>query len=240
MNHVVIFAGGVGSRMGISNCPKQFMKVDDKEIIVYTIERFQHHPAIDAIYVACHKDWISYMGMLVEKYSLDKVLSIVAGGETGQLSIYHGLCEAENHMKGDSDIVLIHDGVRPVIDDELISANIESVRKFSNGISSAPAIETVILCDKNGEVDQLEDRSVSFYAKAPQSFLLKDILFCHRKALEDGIIDFTDSCSMMSHYGMKMHIVPCSNDNIKVTTPKDYYQLKALIKYNHDIIDDEI
>ena len=155
MNHVVIFAGGVGSRMGISNCPKQFMKVDDKEIIVYTIERFQHHPAIDAIYVACHKDWISYMGMLVEKYSLDKVLSIVAGGETGQLSIYHGLCEAENHMKGDSDIVLIHDGVRPVINDELISANIESVRKFSNGISSAPAIETVILCDKNGEVDQI-------------------------------------------------------------------------------------
>ena len=240
MNHVVIFAGGIGSRMGIGNCPKQFLKVDDKEIIIYTIEKFQHHPEIDAIYVACHKDWISYMKELVSRYSLDKVLSIVEGGESGQLSIYNGLCEAEKHKDRDDDIVLIHDGVRPVIDDELISANIESVRKFSNGISSAPAIETVILCDKGGEVKQLEDRSVSFYAKAPQSFFLKDILSCHRKALADGITGFIDSCTMMNHYGMKMHIVPCSNDNIKVTTPKDYYQLKALIRYKQDIVDKDI
>ena len=237
MNHVVIFAGGVGSRMGISNCPKQFMKVDGKEIIVYTIEKFQQHPEIEAIYIACHKDWISYMENLVLKYSLTKVVSIVEGGKTGQLSIFNGLCEAEKNKKGDDDIVLIHDGVRPIIDGELISANIESVKKFSNGISSAPAIETIILCDKEGEVKQVEDRSVSFYAKAPQSFFLNDIIKCHRKALDEGIVDFIDSCSMMSHYGMRMHIVPCSNDNIKVTTPKDYYQLESLIRYKQDIND---
>ena len=112
MNHVVIFAGGVGSRMGTVNCPKQFLKLDGKEIIVYTVEKFQAHPEVDAIYIACHPDWIDFMKSLVERYSLSKVVSVVAGGQTGQMSIYNGLAEAERFRRGREDIVLIHDGVR--------------------------------------------------------------------------------------------------------------------------------
>ena len=231
MNHVVIFAGGIGSRMGALDCPKQFLKLEGKEIIVYTVEQFQNHPRIDAIYIACHKDWIGYMKELVEKYALSKVKSIVPGGYTGQLSIYNGLLEAEKYKETDEDIVLIHDGVRPIIDADLISANIRSVEENGNAISCSPAIETVLLVDDDLNITHIEDRSTCFYAKAPQSFLLKDILHCHRNALEEEKNDYIDSCSMMKKYGIKLHLVTCSSDNIKVTTPKDYYLLKALLEY---------
>lgn len=228
MNHVVIFAGGIGSRMGITDCPKQFLKIDGKEIIVYTIEKFQNHPSIDGIYIACHKDWMDYMASLVNKYSLSKVKSIVPGGETGQLSIYNGLLEAEKHKESEKDIVLIHDGVRPNIDEELISANISTVKEKGNSISCSPAIETVLLVNEDKNIRHVEDRSMCFYAKAPQSFYLDEILSCHRRAVGEGLTQFIDSCTMMSHYGVKLHLVPCSSENIKVTTPKDFYLLKAL------------
>ena len=228
MNHVVIFAGGIGSRMGITDCPKQFLKIDGKEIIVYTIEKFQNHPGIDGIYVACHKDWMDYMSSLVNKYSLSKVKSIVQGGETGQLSIYNGLLEAEKYRESEKDIVLIHDGVRPNIDEELISANISTVKEKGNSISCSPAIETVLLVNADKDIRHVEDRSMCFYAKAPQSFYLDEILSCHRRAVGEGLTQFIDSCTMMSHYGVKLHLVPCSSENIKVTTPKDFYLLKAL------------
>lgn len=238
MNHVVIFAGGIGSRMGNTGCPKQFLKLDDKEIIVHTIERFQHHPSIDGIYIACHVDWMDYMKELVEKYALTKVKSIVPGGQTGQLSIYNGLLEAEKYKETDDDIVLIHDGVRPNIDEALISENIKCVREKGSSISCSPAIETVLLVDEERNIKQIEDRSMCFYAKAPQSFLLKDIISCHRHALDEGRTNFIDSCTMMKYYGFELHLVPCSSDNIKITTPKDFYLLKALQHIeNNDLVD---
>lgn len=238
MNHVVIFAGGVGSRMGVQSRPKQFLTLEGKEIIVYTIEKFQEHPGIDAIYIACHPDWIDFMKSLVEKYSLAKVVSVVAGGATGQLSIYNGLVEAEKHRQGPDDIVLIHDGVRPVIDEALISGNIACAREKGNAISCAPATETVLLVDGSHEIRQIEDRSSCFHAKAPQTFRLDDIIACHRKAMADGMTSFIDSCSMMDHYGYRLHMVICSSDNIKVTTPKDYYLSKALLKFDSGIVDE--
>lgn len=225
--------------MGITNCPKQFLKVNGKEIIVYTVEQFQNHPQIDAIYIASHQDWVDYMKELVGKYTLSKVRSIVVGGQTGQLSIYNGLCEAEKNICSDNDIVLVHDGVRPIIDSELISSNIECTKANGNAISSAPATETVMLVNAEMSIKQVEDRSVSFHAKAPQTFRLRELIDCHRQALQDGITTFIDSCTMMNHYGKTLHIVPCSSDNIKITTPKDFYLLKALLKYRSDVIDEK-
>ena len=236
MNHVVIFAGGVGSRMGGAKCPKQFLKIEGKEIIAYTIEVFQNHPQIDAIHVACHSDWLDYMRDLIKRLHFDKIRSLISGGKTGQLSIYNGLIEAEKCMKTQDDIVLIHDGVRPIIDADLVSANIESVKKYGNAISSAPATETVLLSDDSGIIRQIEDRSVCFYARAPQSFFLADILSAHRKALSEGQISFIDSCSLMKHYGASLNMVPCSSDNIKVTTPKDFYLVRTLLKYNRELV----
>lgn len=233
MNHVVIFAGGIGSRMGdFDSVPKQFLKIDGKEIIIHTIENFHKNPNIDNIYISCNKDWIYLLEELISRYNLTKVKSIVSGGSTGQLSIYNGLLEAEKNISSKEDVVLIHDGVRPFIDDDLINKNIESVQKYGSAISCAPATETILLVDENCFLNDIQDRSLSYFAKAPQSFKLKEILECHRKALEENKDSFIDSCSLAQYYKIPLHLIRCSSDNIKVTTPKDFYILQALFQYN--------
>lgn len=216
---------------GFDSLPKQFLQISGKEIIVRTIERFQECADVDAIYVACHPDWIDFLNTLVEKWKLTKVLSVVPGGATGQLSIFNGLLEAEKRMEGPDDVVLIHDGVRPVINDDLIRANIQAARERGAAVSCSAAQETILLLDGEENLSGVCDRSRACYAKAPQTFRLPDILSWHRKAREEGRDNFIDSCSMAMHYGCKPHLVPCSSDNIKVTTPKDFYILKALVEY---------
>ena len=132
MNTAVIFAGGVGKRMHAKDIPKQFLKMHDKPIIVHTLELFEEHPEIDAIVVACVSNYIGYMNELVRKYNLKKVQKIVPGGKSGQESIFNGLKAAEMIGNRDKDIVLIHDGVRPLINAKTIEDNIESVIWLSN------------------------------------------------------------------------------------------------------------
>ena len=129
MNIAVIFAGGVGRRMNTKDRPKQFLLVHGKPIIVHTIEIFEHHQEIDGIIVVCVEDWIPYMQEMKYRYRLDKIGKIVPGGETGQLSIYNGLCAARDVYGVNDNIVLIHDGVRPLIDERTISDNIHCVQK---------------------------------------------------------------------------------------------------------------
>ena len=133
MNYAVIFAGGTGTRMNTKTRPKQFLKLHGKEIIIYTLEHFENHPDIDGISVVCIEGWIEYLKKLIKKYQLTKVKWVSPGGSTGQESIFKGL----NAMRGEIDeesIVLIHDGVRPIIDEELITQNIETAKeKFTVG-----------------------------------------------------------------------------------------------------------
>ncbi len=228
MNIAVIFAGGSGKRMHSKEKPKQFLLVHGKPIIVHTIEHFQNHPQIDGIIVVCIKDWIPYMEEMAYRYRLEKIKSIVPGGQNGQESIFHGLQEAERIWGTNDTIVLIHDGVRPLITEELITRNIDSVLKYGSAISCTKAKETVLLVDSNNKVNEIPERENSRFAKAPQSFYLKEILSLHRKALSEGITDMIDSCSMMYHYGKSVAIVECSSDNIKITTPDDFYTFRAL------------
>ena len=186
MNIAVIFAGGVGKRMNSKDRPKQFLLVHGKPIIVHTIELFEYHEQIDGIIVVCVKEWIPYMEEMKYRYRLDKIGKIVPGGETGQLSIYNGLCAAEELYGDDGNIVLIHDGVRPLINAKTITDNIESVKENGSAITCKIATETVILVDKDSKVCDVPSREASRMAQAPQSFMLKDILEVHRRALADG------------------------------------------------------
>ena len=122
-NIAVVFAGGTGQRMGIKDVPKQFLEVEGKPVIIYTLEHFQNHPEIDDIYVVCIEPWIDYLNYQLDKFGITKVKSVVPGGKTGQDSIYLGLKEAEKYCSPE-DVVLIHDGVRPFINADLISRNI--------------------------------------------------------------------------------------------------------------------
>lgn len=229
MNIALIFAGGVGSRMNTKAKPKQFLDLHGKPIIVYTIEHFQNHEDIDGIVVVMHPDWLGYMQELVERYQLSKVVEVVAGGETGQLSIFNGLECVEKHFSADST-VLIHDGVRPLINQDIISANIEQVKRSGNAITTSPTIETFVVVDDDLVVQEVPERKHSRLAKAPQSFVLKDILSVHRQALSDGIEDSIDSCTLMSKYGHNVTLVEGPVENIKITTPTDYFMFRAIVE----------
>ncbi|HEO5321853.1 TPA: 2-C-methyl-D-erythritol 4-phosphate cytidylyltransferase [Streptococcus agalactiae] len=227
MNIGVIFAGGVGRRMNTKGKPKQFLEVHGKPIIVHTVDIFQNTEAIDAVVVVCVSDWLDYMNNLVERFNLTKVKAVVAGGETGQMSIFKGL-EAAEQLATDDAVVLIHDGVRPLINEEVINANIQSVKETGSAVTSVRAKETVVLVNDSSKISEVVDRTRSFIAKAPQSFYLSDILSVERDAISKGITDAIDSSTLMGMYNRELTIVEGPYENIKITTPDDFYMFKAL------------
>lgn len=226
MNNVLIFAGGAGRRMNSRSKPKQFLKLYGKEIIIHTLENFQNHPEVDNIVVVCIKGWITYLQKLLAQYGMDKVRLIVAGGKTGQESIYNGLCALSDFAPEDS-VVLVHDGVRPFVTDTLISDCIKSVKKNGSAITVTPATETIVELDGK-KINNITDRSKCYLAKAPQCFYLGQLLAAHEKAIKDGNTNMIDSASLMRHYGHKLFVVPGAADNIKITTPADFYTFRAL------------
>lgn len=226
MNYAVIFAGGSGQRMKTEGLPKQFLKLEGVEIIIHTISVFERNSNIDAISVVCIDGWLEHLQTLVKKFSLSKVKWIVPGGATGQESIYNGLSVLP--LDNEKDIVLIHDGVRPFINNELITTCINGVKEYGSAISVTSAIETIVNLDKNGFVNNIMNRNTCYHAKAPQGFYLLDIINNHYKAQKEGKNDFIDSASLMLFYGTQLNTVECGSENIKITTPADYFIAKAL------------
>ena len=176
MNTALIFAGGTGKRMGTAGRPKQFLELHGKPIIIHTLEHFDRHPEIDAIAVVCIAGWIDYLRDQLERWRIKKVRWIVPGGETSQDSTRAGLGILADNCDPENTIVLIHDGVRPLITEKLITDNIAAVKAYGNAITAAPAIETIITVDENEDVTELIDRQSCRLARAPQSFMLCDII----------------------------------------------------------------
>lgn len=234
MNIAVVFAGGIGSRMKSKSKPKQFLLMHGKPIIIHTLELFEAHDEIDAIVVSCVEEWIPYLMDLIQKYNIKKVKKVVHGGETGQLSIYNGLCAAEEVADGQRAIVLIHDGVRPLINSQTISDNIRSVKKNNSAITCVKVKETIMVVNDDDSIDYIPDRSHSRLARAPQSFWLEDIIGAHRKALKENKTNFIDSCTMMQYYGKKMFLIDGPEENIKITTPDDFYIMRAMLDAKED------
>jgi len=230
MNIAVIFAGGVGARMNSKDRPKQFLELYNKPIIIHTLDVFERSKDIDAIVISCVEGWIPYLEELIYRFRIEKVRKVVPGGATGQLSIYNGLQAAKEVAGEEEAIVLIHDGVRPNISPELIRANIDSVLAHGSSISGATATETPAEIDADGMITNVSPRDCAVIAKAPQSFLLKDIYAAHKKAQSEGLNNFIDSATMMRHYGYRLHVVPCRWDNIKITTPSDFYIFRAILE----------
>lgn len=228
-NLALIFAGGTGTRMGNTEKPKQFLTIDDKPIIVHTIEKFNSCSMIDGIVVSIVEDYIEFMHELVNEFNLHKVKWIVPGGETGQLSIFNGLEKLVNDEKVcDDAVVLIHDGVRPIINKNLILENIETVRTNRTAVTVVPAIETVLESTDKRTIDEVLEREHLYYARAPQSFYLQDIYDVHIEELNKGIDSNIDSCTMMHKYNYDISFVQGNTSNIKITNYEDYYIFKAL------------
>lgn len=230
MNTALIFAGGTGKRMNSKSKPKQFLELHGKPIIIYTLEYFQNHEMIDNIAVVCVSDWISYLKDLITRFNIAKVKWIIEGGETSQLSIKNGLDTICNDKFSDEDIVLVHDGVRPLINTSIITKCINTVKEFGSAITTASAKETVVSINNNYNISQIIKRSTAKIARAPQCFFLIDLLRAHKLAEVENITDFIDSTSLMMHYGYELHTVDGPDENIKITTAADFFIFRAIIE----------
>ncbi len=228
MNVAIIFAGGTGQRMKTAACPKQFLKLYGKPIIIYTLEVFQQHSAIDKIIIPCVSGWEDSLRTMCQDYGITKLYKIVPGGKNTQeskLNALHGLAD----LCHDDDIVLMHDAVRPMITPQLITDNIEAVKKYGSAITADPFTETGVVSTDGVTVESTIERSKLYIAKAPQSFYYKDVLTAHEQgqSMPDSIT--IDTCTLMTALGKTLHFVQCDFANIKITRPDDYYIFKALV-----------
>lgn len=231
MNVVVIFAGGTGQRMSTVSKPKQFLELHGKPIIGYTVEHFEKHSDIDGIIIVCLESWIPQCWELMEKLHIKKVMDIIPGGETGQESICFGVQKAYELCSHDS-VVLIHDGVRPIITEKLISDCIACTKENGNAITVSPVVETVVIKENTGKdspIKEISDRSLCETAKAPQCFILEDLHKAHMDARAKGEMNYIDSASLMKAYGHTLHRVLGPSENIKITTPIDFYIFRAIM-----------
>lgn len=238
MNIAIIFAGGTGRRLknGEDTTPKQFLKIHNKPIIIYTLELFQNHPEIDKIYIAIHPDYFDYMKELVEHYFISKTAGIVKGGVTGQDSIYNALKLAHSENSDDS-IVLIHDGVRPNITPEVISENIKCAKENGNAITSTSCFETILISENGINPKHVPYRKNTYRAQAPQSFHLGEIVKAHEemRKTNPNYTDIVDSCTLYKTLGKETYMVEGNRGNIKITTIEDLYILRALIRFTEDM-----
>lgn len=234
MNIAIIFAGGSGIRMG-AGIPKQFLEINGKPVLIHTLELFQYHMEIDKIYLAIQPQFIPYVNELVTDYRITKLARTVEGGATAQDSIYHALIAAQEENPGDS-IVLIHDGVRPFVSYEVISANIAGVHKNGNAITCTPCYETILISHDGDCITDVPYRKETFSGQAPQSFYLKDIISAHKEIqIQNGGYDnMVDACTIMQSLGHPVHMVMGNRGNIKITTPEDVYTFRALLQYKEN------
>lgn len=226
MNYALIFAGGTGQRMNSRSKPKQFLELHGKPILIHTVEYFESHPDIEAICIVCLEGWQDSLWEMLEHYGIKKVKWVVAGGSTGHDSIYCGLQKLAE-VCADDDIILIHDGVRPLISEELITENIECVKKHGNAITVETAAESIVQIAEDDTIADVPPRNQMRVAKAPQCFRFSEIWVVHQQAKVD---DFKaiDSSHLMNHYGHTLHTVDSTPYNIKIATPSDFYVFRAL------------
>lgn len=238
MNIAIIFAGGIGQRLnnGENSTPKQFLKINDKPIIIRTLELFQTHKDIDKIYISIHPDYYEYMQDLVKYYYITKTVGMVNGGKTGQESIYNALKLAQKENPQDS-IVLIHDGVRPNITEEVITKNIECTKKNGNAITCTSCFETILISENGINPEHVPYRKETYAAQAPQTFHLGEVIEAHEitRKTNPNYTDIVDTCTLYKTLDKKTFMVKGNRGNIKITTIEDLYILRALIRYKEDL-----
>ena len=230
MNVAIVFAGGVGVRMG-SGVPKQFLELNGKPVLAHTLALFQDHPQIDGIVLVVSPEYFDDCRALAARYGITKPITLAESGDSAQASIYSGLKTAAAKYPANT-VVLLHDGVRPYVMPEVITANIDAVEKFGNAITYTSCYETIVLSRDGQTIDALPLRRESYTAQAPQSFRLGDILAAHEKirARPEGYTDMIDQATICWTLGIPIHLVPGNRGNIKITTPEDIISLDALLK----------
>ncbi len=229
MNIALIIAGGAGNRMG-QDIPKQFMHVDGCPIIIHTMMCFQRHADIDAIAVVCLRGWETVLQAYANQFCIDKMRWVFPGGETGMQSIHNGIYGLREAGCNDQDLVLIHDSVRPLLSQDIISNNIATCQAYGYAITGIQCREAILESADGFASNHSIPRDSLIRTQTPQTFRLGNIIQVHEEAREKGIENSVASCTLIAEVGgREMHIVPGSEKNIKVTTVEDLEILKALM-----------
>ena len=233
MNYAIILAAGVGQRMRNGGMPKQFLKLMGKPIVVYTLEKFEQCEDVDKIVIVCHGGYTDYMKKIIDLYQITKVEKIIVGGKDRQESLCQGLEVVKEIGGRDDDIVIIHDGVRPLVDTTTIQENIRVAKMYGCAITAHPVTETVVITDKDSaKIDDLKKRSDTYSMTAPQSFQIGKILYAYEKLkdIDCGDVPLLDAAMVYAKTVGDIQIVKEQGLNIKITTPEDYYYLKAILE----------
>ena len=229
MNIALVLAAGSGTRMN-NELPKQFLMVNEKPLFVYSVQTFQNNPNVDVIIIATNANNIELVRDYCKQFGLDKVKSVIAGGETRQASVYNGLKEIEKFISNSNDIVLIHDSARPLVSDRIIKENVEACIEFGAVDTVVQASDTIVKSNDDQTIGEILNRQEIYQSQTPQTFEFGIIKDAHEKALKDQVPNVTDDCKLVMHYGMDVHFVQGDKLNFKVTTPEDLEMFKALAR----------
>ncbi|MCD8208983.1 MAG: 2-C-methyl-D-erythritol 4-phosphate cytidylyltransferase, partial [Bacteroidales bacterium] len=234
MNTAVIIAGGSGHRMG-QDIPKQFINVYDKPIIVYTLEGFQSHHQIDAIEVVCLDGWHDVLWAYAKQFNITKLKWVVSGGSTGQESIRNGIFNLEDKCSPD-DIVIIHDGIRPLVDETVLADVIDKCRQYGNAVTSLPYNEQIFVADDEISTVKYIPRETLRRVSTPQAYKFELIDKAYHRAFEEeiGIYGSSYANTMMVELGERLYFAAGSDKNIKLTTKDDLEMFKAYLQQEPD------
>ena len=227
MNIAIITAAGVGTRTG-QVVPKQFINVHDKPIIIYTLECFQNHPEIDAIYVAILEGWEGFIDLYAKQFGITKLKGIVRGGDTGQKSIENCL-DAIAKVYSPNDMVLVHDGCRPYLPAQVITDNIKVCRERGNAITAIDCKEAMLVTPDKKQSNVSIDRETLYRTQTPHAMYLKDMLNLHEQAKEKGITGSVATCTLLIECGYTVYFNKGSDYNFKITSKEDLDLFKAMI-----------
>lgn len=236
MNIAVIIAGGSGHRMG-QDIPKQFINVYDKPVLIYTLEGFQKHPQIDAIEVVCIDGWHDVVRAYAKQFNITKLKWIVSGGASGQESIRNGVFHLEGNAS-DDDIIVIHDGIRPLVDASVLTDVLLKAKEFGNAVTSMPYNEQIFIVDKDDETTTTRyiPRETLRRVSTPQAYRFDILDKRYHEAFEKkiGIYGSSYTNTMMVELGETLHFASGSDKNIKLTTKDDLELFKAYLKADKD------
>lgn len=228
----MLFAGGAGQRMNSADIPKQFLEIEGKTIIIRTLEHFDRHSEVDNIVVACKEDWIDELRRQIRQFGINKVVDIVPGGNSGFESIHNGVMKTAE-FAGLKDLILICDGVRPILSEKLISDCVRITRKYETAVPVTPSIDSLLYSEDGVSCDKSYKRSSMYITQAPQGYTMKKILWAHEEAGRRGIDNPVSSSELLIELGERVHLFLGERTNIKVTTPEDLDQLRASFYYEH-------
>ena len=234
MNIALIIAGGSGQRMH-QDIPKQFINVYDEPVIIYTLEAFEQHPEIDAIEVVCIDGWHDMLRAYAKQFGITKLKWITSGGNTAQESIRNGVFFLADKCS-DEDIVIVHDGIRPLIEPEVISDIISKCKMHGNGVTSLPYNEQIFIKADEVSTRQYIPRDTLRRVSTPQAYHFAKLLWAYQKAFEEniGIGNGTYVNTLMVELGETLYFAAGSEKNIKLTTKDDLEMFKAYLKLDKD------